>query len=72
MNNILFYSQIAVSIILIALVAIQQRGAALGSSFGGGGEFYSSRRGIQKKIYYATIGVSALFLLLSVLNVIIQ
>lgn len=72
MNQILFYSQIAVSIALIVCITIQQRGAALGSAFGGGGEFYSTRRGIQKKIYYATIGLSALFLVLGVLNIIIR
>ena len=68
MNQILFYSQIGVSIILIVFIAIQQRGTALGSGFGGGGEFYSSRRGIQKKIYYATIVVVALFIVLSILG----
>lgn len=71
MNQILFYSQIAVSIILIVLIAVQQKGAALGSAFGGGGEFYSTRRGIQKKIYYATIAVSAIFLVLGVLNILV-
>ena len=53
------------------LVVIQQRGAALGSSFGGGGEFYSTKRGLQKKIYYATIAVSAIFLILGILNILI-
>ena len=71
MNQILFYSQIAVSIALIVLITIQQRGAALGSAFGGGGEFYSTRRGVQKKIYYATIVLATLFLVLGVLNILI-
>ena len=70
MNTYLFYGQIAVSIILIILVAIQQRGTALGSAFGGSGEFYSTRRGIQKKIYYATIVVAGLFIILSILSLI--
>ncbi len=72
MNTILFYSQIVVSIILIALIAIQQRGAALGAGFGGGGEFYSTKRGIQKKIYYATIVASVIFLVLGVLNILVS
>jgi preprotein translocase subunit SecG len=70
MNNILFYSQIGVSVILIVLIAIQQRGAALGSAFGGGGEFYSTRRGVQKNIFYATIACSALFIILGILNLV--
>jgi len=71
MNTLLFYSQIAVSIILIVLVAIQQRGAALGAGFGGGGEVYSTKRGAQKKIYYVTIIVATIFLVLGVLNILI-
>ncbi len=69
MNIYLFWSQIVVSVILIVLIAIQQRGAALGSAFGGGGEFYSSRRGIQKKIFYATIVAGAVFIFLGILNI---
>ena len=72
MNQILFYSQIAVSVILIILIALQQRGAALGAGFGGGGEVYSTKRGAQKKIYYATIAAGAIFLVLGVLNILIQ
>ena len=71
MNTILFYTQIAVSIILIVLIAIQQRGAALGAGFGGGGEVYSTKRGAQKKIYYATIAVATIFLVLGVLNILL-
>ena len=72
MNQILFFGQIAVSVILIVLIAIQQRGTALGSAFGGGGgEFYSARRGIQKKLHYATIGVAGLFIILSILGLLI-
>lgn len=71
MNIYLFFSQIAVSIILIILIALQQRGASLGSAFGSGGEFYSQRRGIQKKIYYATIVLAGLFLVLGILSLII-
>lgn len=69
-HQILFFAQIAVSVIVIILIAIQQRGTALGAGFGGsgGGEFYSSRRGIQKKIYYATIVAVGLFIILSVAN----
>lgn len=71
MNQILFYLQIATSIALIILIAIQQRGAALGAGFGGGGEVYSTKRGAQKKIYYATVATTTLFLVLGVLNILI-
>ena len=72
MNNLILpISQIIVSIILIALILLQQRGTALGSSFGGeGGSFYATRRGIQQKIFIATIIFGALFIILAVLNLI--
>jgi len=71
MNTILFYSQIIVSIILVVLIVVQQRGAALGAGFGGGGEVYSTKRGAQKQIHYATIAVATIFLVLGVLNILI-
>ncbi|OGZ67483.1 MAG: preprotein translocase subunit SecG [Candidatus Staskawiczbacteria bacterium RIFCSPHIGHO2_02_FULL_33_16] len=71
MNTYLFYGQIVVSIILVVLVALQQRGTALGSAFGGGGEFYSSRRGMQKNLFYATVVVAGIFIVLSILNVLL-
>ncbi|MDP3882466.1 MAG: preprotein translocase subunit SecG [Candidatus Staskawiczbacteria bacterium] len=71
MNQILFYIQIVVSITLIVLIALQQRGAALGAGFGGGGEVYSTKRGAQKKIYYATVVLATIFLVLGVLNIVI-
>jgi preprotein translocase subunit SecG len=64
--------QIAVALALIILILFQQRGTALGSSFGGEGEsFYSTRRGIQKKIYWATIIIAAAFIVLAIANLII-
>ena len=71
MNQILFYLQIVISIVLIVLIAIQQRGTALGAGFGGGGEVYSTKRGAQKKIYYATIVIATVFLVLGVLYILI-
>lgn len=72
MQTILPVAQITVAILLIAFILIQQRGTALGSAFGGeGGGFYATRRGIQKKIFWATIVCGALFIGLAVLNLII-
>ncbi len=71
MNQILFYIQIAIAVILVMLIAIQQRGAALGAGFGGGGEVYSTKRGAQKKLHYATIVVATIFLILGILSILI-
>lgn len=63
--------QIVVSIFLIVFILLQQRGQALGSAFGGGGEFYATRRGLQQKIYWATIVLAVIFILLAVLNLLL-
>ena len=62
--------QVVVVIALIILILLQQRGTALGSSFGQEGGFYATRRGIQKKIFWATVAFGALFIILSLLNII--
>ena len=69
--------QIIVSILLIIFILLQQRGTALGSAFGGGGGggggagSYSSKRGIQQKIFWGTYFLGALFIILTLLNLIL-
>jgi len=63
-------AQIVVAIFLILFILLQQRGTALGSAFGGEGGFYATRRGIQKKIFWATIVFGVLFIVLALLNLI--
>ncbi|MEK7519348.1 MAG: preprotein translocase subunit SecG [Patescibacteria group bacterium] len=70
MELFLQISQIIISISLIIVILLQQRGAGLGSAFGGGGEFYGTRRGIQQKMFIATIILGTLFITLGVLNLI--
>ncbi len=58
--------------LLVAGILFQQRGSAMGSAFGQeGGAFYGTQRGIQKKIFWATVVLGGLFIILSVLNLII-
>ena len=69
-KQFLLILQIAVPICLIVCVLLQQKGAALGGAFGGEGGFYSAKRGAEKKIFFATIILGTLFLLISLLNLI--
>lgn len=57
-----------IAILLIACILLQQRGTGLGGAFGGEGGFYGTLRGIQKKIFYATIILGCLFILFALLN----
>jgi protein translocase SecG subunit len=75
MNNYLPLLQIIVSALIIVLILFQQRGTALGSAFGGGGSeggFYATRRGIQQKMYWATIALAVVFISLAIFNLLIQ
>ncbi len=71
MKQYLYLAQIVVSILLIVLILLQQRGTALGSAFGQEGGFYATRRGIQQKIFIGTIISGALFIILALLNLIL-
>ena len=63
--------QIIVSVVLIALILLQQRGTALGSAFGQESGTYATRRGMQKKIFYGTIIAGALFMLSALANLLL-
>lgn len=60
--------QIILSIALITIIIIQAKGTGLGSTWGGGGEFYRSKRGAEKVLFTFTIILAVLFVLTSILN----
>ena len=45
------------------LILLQQRGASLGAGFGSSGELYTTRRGLEKSLFVATIIFSVIFVL---------
>ena len=64
---------IIVSIALIASVLLQSKGVGLGGLAGGdSGGVYTQRRGIEKVMFYITIALSAVFLLLALISVLIS
>jgi preprotein translocase subunit SecG len=65
---------VVVSIALIVMVLLQSRGAGLGGLGGGdfGGSGYHVRRGVEKLIFNITIGLSILFFVLALLNVVLS
>ena len=68
--SILPYAEIALSILLIVGIVLQQRGATLGGAFGGdnfASTFYK-RRGAEKFLFNATIAIAVLLVLAAVAN----
>jgi len=68
MHQIVLVIQIVVSIAVISLILLQAKGVGLGRAWGGGGEFYKSRRGVEKFIFQLTVFFIIIFLITSVLN----
>jgi protein translocase SecG subunit len=65
-KDILIFALIAVDVLLVITVLMQQREGGLSSVFGGEGNVYRSRRGLAKGIHYLTIVLAVLFVGLSV------
>ncbi|MDO5561415.1 MAG: preprotein translocase subunit SecG [bacterium] len=59
--------QIILGVIIIACILLQTQDAGLGL-WGGGGENYSTKRGLEKVIFYVTIIAVAGFVFLSLLS----
>lgn len=66
MRSFLIIFQIAVSILLVLSILLQEKGVGLSATFGGGGEFYRSKRGVDRVMFIATLVLSVLFILTSV------
>ncbi|MEK7507293.1 MAG: preprotein translocase subunit SecG [Patescibacteria group bacterium] len=63
--------QTILAVLLIAAILIQQRGAGLSGTFGGEGSVYSTRRGIEKIIFIATIVLAILFFGFSIVRILL-
>lgn len=68
----LVIAQIVVSVILIVLILLQERGGGLGSLGGGESTPYHTRRGLEKSIFWATVVLAVLFAALAVLNLVLS
>lgn len=51
------------AILSILLILLQTRGASLGAGFGSSGELYTTRRGLEKSMFVATIVFVVVFVL---------
>lgn len=71
MRQVLLILQIVISLALIGTILLQARGTGLGSAWGGGGETYRSKRGVERLLMYATITLVIFFLILAVANLIV-
>lgn len=70
-----FYLDIALiitSIALITSVILQSKGAGLGGLTGAdSGSIFTARRGIEKTLFWVTVGLSVLFFILAIATVLV-
>ncbi len=60
--------QITLAILLISAILLQARGTGLGSAFGGQNKSFHSKRGFEKFLFKATIALSAVFVISSIVS----
>ncbi len=72
MRNIVLVINIVVSIVIVALILLQGKGAGLGSAWGGGGELFQTRRGVEKITLRLTVFFIVIFFILSLISLLIK
>ena len=69
-DTYLYIALIITSIALVASVVLQSKGAGLGNLTGGDmGSVFTARRGIEKTLFWVTLGLSIVFFGLCILIV---
>ncbi|OGE64780.1 preprotein translocase subunit SecG [Candidatus Daviesbacteria bacterium RIFCSPLOWO2_02_FULL_36_7] len=71
MKPVISIIQIILGILLVLIIIIQQKGSGLGTSFGGDMSFYRTKRGAEKLLFYATIGLSLAFIIASLIGLLV-
>lgn len=71
--GILPYIQIALSLLLIVTILLQQTGSGLGGAFGADNfsSGFSTRRGFERTLFYVTIVLGVLFALIAFVNLLL-
>lgn len=67
LSNILLIAQIILCVLLVFSILLQNRAEGLGKMFGGGGEIFRTKRGLEKFLYYFTIALIVLLIIMSLI-----
>lgn len=67
MKTTLTIIQMVMAVFLVVSVLLQTSDSGLGGIWSGGGETYTTKRGLEKTLFYATILVVAAFICLSLI-----
>lgn len=70
MNQIFQIITIVSALLMTLLILLQTRGASLGAGFGGSGELFTARRGVDKSMHQVTIVLAVAFIVSLVFGII--
>lgn len=62
--------QLVLAVLLVIVILLQQKGAGVAGIFGGAGNVYSTKRGVDKILHWATIALSIVFFGVALLRLI--
>ncbi len=65
----LLIAQAVIALLLTVAILLQNRGSGLGSAFGSDFGGYYTKRGFERFLIYATVGLAILFFILAMVNV---
>ena len=67
-SMILTIIQVVLGLLLTGAILLQAQGSGLGAVFGGEGNVFRTKRGVEKKLHDATIALAILFFGISLAN----
>ena len=72
MEKTLSIIQIAISVLLMISILLQNRGAGLSAAFGGDMSGFYTKRGIEKFLFFTTIILGGLFIINAIATLIVS
>ncbi len=72
MQTYFYIAQIIISVALVIVILLQVRSGSMGGVFGGTeSAVYKTRRGVERTLFNITVGLSVVFFVVTILNVVI-
>lgn len=67
-ETILSIALVIVCVLLTVTILLQQREGGLGVAFGGEGNVFRTKRGLERGLHYVTVALATLFMGIAILN----
>ena len=64
-------AQIIISIVLMVVILTQSKGAGFSGTFSNDSSIFRTRRGVEKTLFQATIGLAVVWVIVSILSVVV-